>query len=227
MASSDNFMTMEQWGFRSAFNDSWFTDIFAKETETLTKVLQKSYTGEGNEDVMPTGEMGSPFLTASASGPTFSGGSENDAASTGASGSMKRRSGGGGGVSKKIVKRKPRASKRASTTYITADVDSFRQMVQQVTGARLSGNGNGNGQFSVSSILKPEPRRQVDRVQPVSCLPTLDTSAFLLDPTSSFMHPPPAVAGRVAAVHQPSAVVVDGGYGFDSFCDFPTLESGM
>ncbi|WMV52590.1 hypothetical protein MTR67_045975 [Solanum verrucosum] len=207
MASSDNLMTMEQWGFRSAFNDAWFTDIFAKETETLTKVLQKSYTGEGNE---------------SASGPTFSGGSENDAASTGASGSMKRRNG-GGGVSKKIVKRKPRASKRASTTYITADVDSFRQMVQQVTGARISGNG----QLSVSSILKPEPRRPVDRVQPVSCLPTLDTSAFLLDPTSSFMHPPPAVAGSVAAVRQPSAVVVDGGYGFDSFCGFPTLESGM
>ncbi|KAK6778858.1 hypothetical protein RDI58_025576 [Solanum bulbocastanum] len=222
MASSDNLMTMEQWGFRSAFNDSWFTDIFAKETETLTKVLQKSFTGEGNEVVMPTVEMGSPFLTPSASGPTFSGGSENDAASTGASGSMKRRSG-GGGVSKKIVKRKPRASKRASTTYITADVDSFRQMVQQVTGARISGNG----QLSVSSILKPEPRRPVDRVQPVSCLPTLDTSAFLLDPTSSFMHQPPAVAGSVAPVRQPSAVVVDGGYGFDSFCGFPTLESGM
>ncbi|XP_015166045.1 calmodulin-binding protein 25-like [Solanum tuberosum] len=223
MASSDNLMTMEQWGFRSAFNDSWFTDIFAKETETLTKVLQKSYTGEGNEVVMPIVEMGSPFLTPSASGPTFSGGSENDAASTGASGSMKRRNG-GGGMSKKIVKRKPRASKRASTTYITADVDSFRQMVQQVTGARISGNGN--GQLSVSSILKPEPRRPVDRVQPVSCLPTLDTSAFLLDPTSSFMHPPPAMAGSVA-VRQPSAVVVDGGYGFDSFCGFPTLESGM
>ncbi|KAK4725293.1 hypothetical protein R3W88_028072 [Solanum pinnatisectum] len=219
-------MTMEQWGFRSAFNDSWFTDIFAKETETLTKVLQKSFTGEGNEVVMPTVEMGSPFLTPSASGPTVSGGSENDAASTGASGSMKRRSG-GGGVSKKIVKRKPRASKRASTTYITADVDSFRQMVQQVTGARISGNGIGNGQLSVSSILKPEPRRPVDRVQPVSYLPTLDTSAFLLDPTSSFMHQPPAVAGSVAAVRQPSAVVVDGGYGFDSFCGFPTLESGM
>lgn len=233
MAFSDNLMTMEQWGFRSAFNDSWFSDIFAKETETLTKVLQKSFSGEGNEVVMPTVEMGSPFLTTpSASGPTFSGGSENDAASTAVS--TKKRSsnggGGGGGVSKKIVKRKPRASKRASTTYIMADVDSFRQMVQQVTGARIGGNGNGtgNGQLSVSSILKPEPRRPVDRVQPVSCLPTLDTSAFLLGPTSSLMHPPPLpAAGRVAVVHQPSTVVVDGGYGFESFCGFPTLESGM
>ncbi|XP_055807248.1 calmodulin-binding protein 25-like [Solanum dulcamara] len=224
MASSDNLMTMEQWGFRPAFNDSWFSDIFAKETETLTKVLQKSFSGEGNEVVLPTVEMGFPFLTPSASGPTFSGGSENDGASTAVS--VKRRgSNGGGGVSKKIVKRKPRASKRASTTYITADVDSFRQMVQQVTGARIGENGNGNRQLSVSSILKPEPRRPVDRVQPVSCLPTLDTSAFLLDPTSSFMHPPPA--GSIAAAHQPSTVVVDGGYGFDSFCGFPTLESGM
>lgn len=233
MASSDNLMTMEQWGLRSAFNDSWFSDIFAKETETLTKVfLQKSFSGEGNKVITPTGEMGSPFLTPSASGPTFSGGSENDAASTAAS--AKRRSSNGGGVSKKIVKRKPRASKRALTTYITADVDSFRQMVQQVTGARIGGSGNGigngNGQLSVSSILKPEPRRPVDRVQPVSCLPTLDTSAFLLDPTTSpFMHPPPPPppAGSIAAVHQPSAVVVDGGYGFESFCGFPTLESGM
>ncbi|KAK4377866.1 hypothetical protein RND71_004162 [Anisodus tanguticus] len=218
MASYDNLITMEQWGFRSTFNDSWFPDLFAKETETLTKVLQKSY----NSDVMPTVEMTSPtfFQTPSASGPTVSGGSENETAVS------KRRSnggggGGGGGVSnKKIVKRKPRASKRPSTTYITADVDSFRQMVQQVTGVS-------NGHVTVCSILKPEPRRPVDLVQPVCCLPTLDTSAFLLDPTSSFMQPPLAAAGCVAVSHLPSPVVVDGGYGFDYFSGFPTLESGI
>lgn len=223
MASSDNLMTMEQWGFRSAFNETWFSDMFAKETETLTKVLQKSFSGERSTEVMPTVEMGSPFSklqettgfqTPSASGPTVSGGSENETAAS------KRRNN-GGGVSKKIAKRKPRASKRASTTYITADVDSFRQMVQQVTGARIGGNGR----LPISSILKPEPRRPVDRFQQVSCLPTLDTSAFLLDPTSSFMHPPPA--GSITASYPPSAVAGDGGYGFDSFCGFPTLESGM
>ncbi|KAF3614785.1 hypothetical protein BC332_26698 [Capsicum chinense] len=212
MAFSDNLMAMEQqWGFRSMLNETCFSDIFAKETETLTKVLMQN----------PVGEVGSTFkVSSSASDPTVSGGSDHSAAS-----SMKQQSGGtgtGGGVmSKKIVKkRKPRASKRASTTYITADVDSFRQMVQQVTGI---------GQLPVnSSIVKPEARRPVDRVQPVSFLPTLDTSALLLDPNSGFMHPPlppPAVGG--AAVHQPSAVVVDGGFGFDSFCGFPTLESGM
>ncbi|MCD7450795.1 hypothetical protein HAX54_008432 [Datura stramonium] len=71
--------------------------MFAKETETLTKVLQKSFSGEGNE-VMPTVEMGSPFSklettgfqTPSASGPTVSGGSENETAAS------KRRSNGGG-----------------------------------------------------------------------------------------------------------------------------------
>ncbi|KAK4345899.1 hypothetical protein RND71_036075 [Anisodus tanguticus] len=215
MASYDNLMTMEQWGFRSTFNESWFPDMFAKETDTLTKVLQKSFSG----DVIPSVEMtSSPFFqTPSASGPTVSGGSENETVVS------KRRSNGGGVSKKKIVKRKPRASKRASTTYITADVDSFRQMVQQVTGARIGGNGH----MPVGFVLKPEPRRPVDRVQPVSCLPTLDTSAFLLDPTSSFMHPPQAVMGSVAAAHPPSAVVVDGGYCFDSFSGFPTLESGM
>ncbi|CAN4109343.1 unnamed protein product [Withania somnifera] len=220
MAFSDNLMKMEQWGFRSTFTDSWFTDMFVKETETLTKVLQKS-------EAMPTVEMG--FQTPSPSGPAASGGSEH----SGASSKQLSSGNGGGGLrnsqSKKIVKRKPRASKRASTTYITADVDSFRQMVQQVTGVSVYGNVNGDRQFPVGSILKPEPRRPVDRVQPVSCLPTLDTSAFLLEPTSSFMQPPPlpASTGSITAVHQPSAVVVDGGFGFDSFCGFPTLESGM
>lgn len=211
MAFSDNLMTMEQWGFRSTFNESWLTDMFSKETEALTKVLQKSFPGEGHDVIQ----------TPSPSGPAVSGGSDHSGAS-----SKRRGSNNGGGVSRKIVKRKPRASKRASTTYITADVDSFRQMVQQVTGVGVYGNGN--GQFPVSSILKPEARRPVDRLQPVSCLPTLDTSAFLLDPTSSFMQPPPLPAmGGSAAVRQPSAVVVDGGFGFDSFVDFPTLESGM
>ncbi|CAN4118684.1 unnamed protein product [Withania somnifera] len=204
MAFSDNLMTMEQWGFHPTFNDSWFTDRFVKETEALTKVLQKS-------EVMPMVEMG--FQTPSASGPTISGGSDHSGASS------KPLTSCGGGLSKtkskKIVKRKPRASKRALTTYITADVDSFRQMVQQVTGVRVGGV---IGQVPVSSILKPEPRRPVDRVQPFCCLPTLDTSAFLLDPTSSFLQQPPP---------PPSAVVVDAVFGFNSFNDFPTLESGM
>ncbi|XP_060177239.1 calmodulin-binding protein 25-like [Lycium barbarum] len=204
MTSSDNLMTMEQWFFRSTFNEPWFPDTSAKETEALTKVLQQK-SSFSVDDVMPTVEMtSSPFIQT----PTVSGGSENETAVS------KRRS--NGGVSnKKIVKRKPRASKRALTTYITADVDSFRQMVQEVTGAKFGGNGH----VAVCSVLKPEPRRPVDRVQQVSCLPTLDTSAFLLDPTSSFMQPPTHAP--------PSAVVGDGGYCFDSFSGFPTLESGM
>ncbi|XP_009606727.1 calmodulin-binding protein 25-like [Nicotiana tomentosiformis] len=218
MASSDNLMTMEPWGFRSTFNDAWFQDMFVKETETLTKVLQKSFSNPETEMIMPT--LTTSFQTPSAaSGPTVSGGStENETAVS------KRRSNNACGVSKKIVKRKTRASKRASTTYITADVDSFRQMVQQVTGVRMGGNGH----VTVASILKPEPRRPVDRVQQVSCLPTLDTSAFLLDPTSSFMAQPPA--GTLSAAHSPSAVIVDGSsgvFGFNSFSGFPTLESGM
>ncbi|KAK4354122.1 hypothetical protein RND71_026316 [Anisodus tanguticus] len=52
MAPSNNLMTMEQWDYRSTFNESGFPDMFAKETETLTEVLQKSLPGKENEVVM-------------------------------------------------------------------------------------------------------------------------------------------------------------------------------
>ncbi|KAE9465787.1 hypothetical protein C3L33_02290, partial [Rhododendron williamsianum] len=42
MASSDNLASMEPWTFRPAFADSWISEAFARDTETLTKALQKS-----------------------------------------------------------------------------------------------------------------------------------------------------------------------------------------
>ncbi|XP_060177617.1 calmodulin-binding protein 25 [Lycium barbarum] len=201
MASSDNLMTMDQpWAFRSAFSDSWFSDIFTKDTETLTKVLQKS--GFSQEQEMKT----NPVQTSNGSGRTVSGGSENE--TTGSNRKNKV------GVSGKITKRKSRASRRNTTTYITADVDNFRHMVQQVTGVR-------DGQLTVPHVLKPEAQRVVNRLQHGSCLPTLDTSAFLLDHVSQqSVEPTPPL----------DHVVVDGGscgFDFSSFSGFPTLESFM
>lgn len=199
MASSDNLMTMEPWAFRSAFADSWFSDVFTKETETLTKVLQNSVFPQQPE--MET----NPVQTSAGSGRTVSGGSENET-----TGSNRRCKVGANG---KITKRKSRASRRNTTTYITADVDNFRHMVQQVTGVKFGADG----QLPVAHVLKPEPQLVVNRLQLGTCLPTLDTSAFLLGPTST--------------VPQPAAgVVVDGGscgYDFSSFSGFPTLESFM
>lgn len=198
-SSSDNLMTMEPWAFRSAFADSWFSDVFTRETETLTKVLQKSVFPQ-----LPVPEK-NPVQTSTGSGRTVSGGSENEA-----TGSNRRSK---VGVSGKISKRKSRPSRRNTTTYITADVDNFRHMVQQVTGVRFGSDG----QLPIAHVLKPEPQRVVNRLLPDSCLPTLDTSAFLLDhATQQSMDPTP-----------PDVVVDGGSCGFDFSSCFPTLESFM
>ncbi|KAL0359676.1 UNVERIFIED_CONTAM: Calmodulin-binding protein 25 [Sesamum angustifolium] len=215
MASSDNLMTMEQpWSFRLPFADSWISDIYTKETDALTKVLQKSFdatSSDGDafstemvESLFPKPEV-TPLQT-----PTASGGSENEAPV-----SKQRRSVPPSG---RVTKRKSRASKRATTTFITADPANFRQMVQQVTGVRFGGL---NGQLPMAPVLKPEPHRVVSRLQPSSALPTLDTSAFLLDGCSpslvAQLPPPSTVMGEVGATAS--------GLELDSFCSFPTLES--
>lgn len=236
MASSDNLVAMEPWAFRPTFADSWLNDAFARDTETLTRALQKSLSSHSDN---VSSEM-NPFYqseTTPVQTPTVSGGSENETAVS------KRRSSAGNGVGGvnggKITKRKSRASKRSTTTFITADPANFRQMVQQVTGVRFGGNC----QLPVNPVLKPEPQRPpVNRLQ-AGCLPTLDTSAFLLDLSTNNQQQQqhhhhqagsapglvvqPQVAVSIAPPPSP-AVVADGvssGFDFESFCTFPTLES--
>ncbi|MCI25842.1 hypothetical protein A2U01_0047033, partial [Trifolium medium] len=138
----------------------------------------------------------------------------------------------------KISKRKSRASKRSQTTFITADPANFRQMVQQVTGVRFGAGSN----VSMASVVKPEPHRVMGvtgggrfSATGVGCLPTLDTSAFLLDhhrqqqtvvgPNSD--GPEMSGLGPVS-FGQPND---EGGFGsagldFETFSScFPTLES--
>jgi hypothetical protein len=141
------------------------------------------------------------------------------------------------GATGKVSKRKSRASKRSQTTFITADPANFRQMVQQVTGVRF-----GNSQVSMVPVLKPEPQRPGGRLLVGSgYLPTLDTSAFLLDhhqqqlqhhvvtgstsgsSTGPDFGPGPnlftqPMVGDVG-VHSSS------GLDFGTFSSFPTLES--
>nr|GMD43067.1 calmodulin-binding protein 25-like [Ipomoea batatas]GMD46476.1 calmodulin-binding protein 25-like [Ipomoea batatas]GMD48065.1 calmodulin-binding protein 25-like [Ipomoea batatas] len=225
MASSENLMAaMEPWGvFRPGFVDPWFADVFSRETEALTKVLQKSMT-EAPAAVLPVfkAEEMVAVGTPSASGPTVSGGSENETAGS------KRRSVGGGASNGKSKKRKSRAAKRSTTTYITADAAHFRQMVQQVTGFKF------NGQLPVAPILKPEPQRAVQRLQPSgACLPTLDTSAFLLDQnkqtvgstTATPLLQPAALISPPPPPRMEADASCASAFDLDFFSSFPTLES--
>lgn len=213
MASYDNLMAEQPWSFLPAFSDAWFSDVFTKETETITKALQNSLatTASSHGDVFSAEMLESLFTkpdtmpVLAVQTPTVSGVSENEALV-----SKQRRKVPPSG---RVTKRKSRASKRAAaTTFISADPENFRQMVQQVTGVRFDGL---NEQLQLASMLKPEPHMAVNSG---SGLPTLDTSAFLLDSSASSL------------VSQPSTVVADGGaapseHYFHSVCSFPTLES--
>ncbi|XP_047961624.1 uncharacterized protein LOC125206414 [Salvia hispanica] len=73
----DNLMAMEQpWMFRPQFGDAWIADIFAKETDTLTKALQKSISTTSSDGDAFSVEM----AFAKPSPLTPSDGSENDIA---------------------------------------------------------------------------------------------------------------------------------------------------
>ncbi|KAI4348561.1 hypothetical protein L6164_009271 [Bauhinia variegata] len=226
MTSSENFPSMEPWAFRSPFADSWFTEALARDAETLTKALQNSLSGANTETdtISPFLNLIKPDATPT---PTVSGLSGSDQETA-----PKRQRNTIPGATGKVSKRKSRASKRSQTTFITADPANFRQMVQQVTGVRF-----GNSQIPMAPILKPEPHRLGSRL-PVGggCLPTLDTSAFLLDHHQEQVVGPASAAGTGISgpgplPFAPSVGVVDSvlgpaGFGdFDTLPSFPTLES--
>ncbi|CAL5356699.1 unnamed protein product [Camellia sinensis] len=220
MASSDNLASIEPWTFRPSFADSWISEAFARDTETLTKALQQSLSNYSSPDpvISPFFNLVKPETTPP---PPQSAGSGSDLETSKRRNSIP--------ATGKPTKRKSRASKRNTTTFITADPANFRQMVQQVTGVRFGGNGH----LPVAPVLKPAPQRPVNRMQ--GCLPTLDTSAFLLD----HQHQQQQVVGSTTAaemvaaqssspgMNTAAALVAECGAGvdFDSFSSFPTLES--
>ncbi|EHA8586555.1 calmodulin-binding protein 25 [Cocos nucifera] len=185
---------------------SWISDAFARESEALTRALQISLSDDSSAspDTLSAAASSSPIRHLPAAGLV--------------SASTRRWNPIPCSHSAKVSKRKSRASsKRSPTTYINADPANFRQMVQQVTGIRL-----GDAGLPVEPVLKPEPQRTaVGRpLLPQSCLPTLDTSAFLLDRAG--------LVGPAAAVHVSSfgpAAVEGPAFDFDPLASFPTLES--
>jgi hypothetical protein len=224
---------MDAWTFRPTFPDSWISEAFARDTETLTKALQKSLSNPNHHhssaaDGGDAAAVVSAFLNPALEFPKAIGGGGGGSGSDPETPVAVKRGmlvpvNGGG---KAATKRKSRASKRTTTTFITADPANFRQMVQQVTGVRFSGE---NGQIPAPVLLKPEPQRPsvINRVQQ-GCLPTLDTSAFLLDHHHYRQQVlPPSATSSVTSVAEPSLTAVSqpGGVDFDSFPSFPTLES--
>ncbi|XP_022744905.1 calmodulin-binding protein 25-like [Durio zibethinus] len=221
MASLENLANIEPWTFRPSFADSLISEAFARDTETLTRALQKSISNSfsNSDSLSPLLSLINPNTSSTAT-PSASNvlGSDPETA-------QKRQRTANPPPTGKVSKRKSRSSKRSQTTFITADPANFRHMVQQVTGVRF-----GNAQMSLNPILKPEPQRPGSRL---SCdagpgyLPTLDTSAFLLDhqqPSSgavvgsSFL---PFQSSVVAEVVASTGATVDS----DTFPSFPTLES--
>lgn len=236
---ADNMASIESWNFRhSSFADSWITDA-----------LQKSISSS-NPAALATDTL-SPFLnlikpdTTTSPTPTVSGISGGSDPETPIPKRQRNAIPVSGGVGK-VSKRKSRASKRSQTTFITADAANFRQMVQQVTGVRF---GNASS-VPMVPILKPEPQRPGNRLPGGgvggACLPTLDTSAFLLD-----HHQQQVVGSNSAAAlaggagtglggsggplsfgsnlghvsDGPGIGSFGGGFDFDTFTNFPTLES--
>lgn len=209
----------EPWNYRPVLTDSWLSEAFARDTDTITNALHKTFYNHSDnfslnpveDPFYPLFDMVKPESTSTLPTPSVSGSDPDTPV-------PKRR---GNGISNgKITKRKSRASKKNTTTFINADASNFRQMVQQVTGVKF-----GNGQVPVASVLKPEPQRMVNRFQ--GCLPTLDTSAFLLDHHVATAGNGPAMSQQPVMGYAPAGGSGDGGAGFDfeSFSGFPTLES--
>ncbi|KAE8725186.1 Peroxisomal membrane 22 kDa family protein isoform 1 [Hibiscus syriacus] len=181
MASPENQSSIETPSFHSSFADSWITEAFSRDNQALTIALQKSISDSFVNPVAWPAPETSPKRQRTANPPPLP-------------------------LTEKISKRKPRASKRSQTTFITADPADFRQKVQQVTGFSF-----GEGQVPVSPILKPEPQRPGNRLHNVAgpgFLPTLDTSAVLLDHQQPF-----------------SGAVVGSSLDCEIFPSFPTLDS--
>ncbi|KAL9232680.1 hypothetical protein vseg_007762 [Gypsophila vaccaria] len=223
MGTYDNIGSIETWAFRPTFETSWFpSETFARDNEVLTKALTQSLSYGLEDRNVSYSETPSPFRVQSVSS---SGGSEQEVEAETVS--VSKRPAPRNAVVRKIAKRKSRASKRSTTTFITADPANFREMVQQVTGVGY-GSGSGRG-----PVLKPEPQRVgvglgsglAARVQGVGhggyMLPTLDTSAFLLDHHQQVVGP----GGGDQRFGSNTGEINGPGFDFDGLSCFPTLES--
>uniref|UniRef100_A0ACD5W084 Uncharacterized protein n=1 Tax=Avena sativa TaxID=4498 RepID=A0ACD5W084_AVESA len=119
----------------------------------------------------------------------------------------------------RVSKKKPRASRRPPTTYISADPADFRRMVQEITGFGVPGAEHAS---ATEAPRRPDPLPFV--------LPTLDTSAcFLLDqappfPQQRWEDETSSGAGTALA---PAAAAADAGMDDSSLLLMQELEAMM
>ncbi|KAJ4896028.1 VQ motif-containing protein [Raphanus sativus] len=227
MASSDGLASVDPWSFRQSFNiDSWLLpDPFSHDSDVLAKALYKS----SSDPLSPSAFFDSAAAVSDLSPPqtvsNVSFGSDPEIAVGFGGGGAKRKRGPGVSGGKPAKRRSRVSTKKSQTTFITADAANFRQMVQQVTGAKFVGS---SPHSIFAPVVKPEPHRLATRLPPSgafdrsSVVPTLDTSSFLSD------HQQENMVTELGSVSAPvSSAGVGGGSAveLDSYPSFPTLES--
>ncbi|KAJ0245846.1 hypothetical protein HA466_0182520 [Hirschfeldia incana] len=232
MASSDGLASVEPWSFRQSFNiDSWL--LPDHDSDILAKALHRSISTSTptTDPFSPSAYFDSAAAVSDLSPPqTLSNVSFVSDPDISGVGGAKRKRGGPGVSGDKPAKRRSRVStKKSQTTFITADAANFRQMVQQITGAKFVG-GSSHGIFS--PVVKPEPHRLASRLPPPSssssAVPTLDTSSFLSSHhQENMVNDFSYISAPVSTAATVKSGLGGGGGGsaveLDSY--FPTLES--
>lgn len=247
MASSEGLASVDPWSFRQNFNiDSWLiSDSFSHDSDLLAKALHRSIsTSTESSPLSPSSFFDSStaaVLVSDLSPQTLSNvsfGSDPEIPACGGvvGGGAKRKRGPGVSGGKPTKRRSRVSNKKSQTTFITADAANFRQMVQQVTGAKFLGSSNS----IFAPIVKPEPHRLASRLPPScgnldrsSAVPTLDTSSFLSNHhQENIITDLGSVSGPIGSFHHQSSAAtttanVGGGSAveLDSYPSFPTLES--
>ncbi|KAK1397407.1 Peroxisomal membrane 22 kDa family protein [Heracleum sosnowskyi] len=186
--------------FMPTFDDSWLSQAFTQDNNnTLTT---NTFYDFSDDPFSPLSDMVRPESTSSTFTSSSVSGSDLD---TRHAPIQKRIN---AVRNTKIIKRKSRAGKKSTTTFINADASNFRQLVQQMTGVRF-----GVGHV----ILKPEAQRVGNRFS--GSLPTLDTSALSFDHCKEF-----EACTSTTTMGQQGYFRAEGGDELNNEC-FPTLES--
>ncbi|XP_066314186.1 calmodulin-binding protein 25-like [Miscanthus floridulus] len=228
---------------------AWLTSTAAFENEALTSALRASMAPAHaySAAAAAASSFSSPATpsssTTSSASELLSASSGHDAPAPAASSRPGARALAGGPRGGRVTKnRKPRPSRRPQTTYITADPANFRRMVQEITGLPVPGPSSFPAASEAATVAAPNWT-----AAPACVLPTLDTSAFLLDRAAAAVPSPeeksPAGGGQASTTTVTDAAAVAAaaaGNDDDSSallelealvcgaageCGFPTLES--
>lgn len=206
------YSSLQPWTVPAAFSEScWFDpDACARETEALTRALQISLsTDVDSTDVLNAG------ITAAGSYSPVANPARADSAFDEEMPPSRARSPALSPPAGKVSKRKPRPPKQSTTTFFAADPSNFRHTVQQLTGIPFARRAHA----APGTVLRPNPRLPRNRAEVEgSCLPTLDTSALLLEREQEGV----AAGTRVAPSPISQAFFRSGDAALHSF---PTLES--